>query len=77
MSLNVRKHEWLLSKYAASPLTCGASGRGRTVAWERECRHCGRLESRYVDWKKNRTAWLMVARGQSRSATRCAHKWED
>lgn len=51
------KHEWKNTLYRRSPLTMGASGRGRTVAWKRVCVTCGLKQTRYTDYEKRRTLW--------------------
>jgi len=54
------KHQWRNLKYRASPLTTGASGRGRTVAWRRVCEICGEVQQRYTDYEVRRTKWAKV-----------------
>ena len=51
------EHEWKNTLYRASPLTMGASGKGRTIPWERVCLTCGKEQSRSTDWVNRRTVW--------------------
>jgi len=51
------KHRWKILKYRASPLTTGASGRGRTVAWRRVCLECRQVQQRHTDYARRRTVW--------------------
>jgi len=50
------RHMWRVTKWRAPGHTKGASGRGRTMAWKREC-PCGAVQWRRFDEEKRRSKW--------------------